>query len=188
MKNFREWLNQPNTTFTEYLHPELQEIYEYELSHGNVVDNLFFRIGLSETYIDIYFKFPLRFDSDRFINQKQITNEIVRHISYNTHFNTPWIWYSHEELHQTIMTPIEYRTLQIRKQEFQKWLSIDYYSTTIIEILLPFLIVLENFLAFYLLCCCIDAIFAIIIISFFLPSSFHSYFTIIYPKLKKNKF
>jgi hypothetical protein len=179
----------------EYLHPALREIYDYELSHGNVVDYLFCDRELSETsHISIYFKFPLRFDIDHFINQNQIADEIARRISYDTHFNSPWIWYSYDELHQQIISPIEYRTLQRREQELQKCNSIDWYSTSMTELLLPSLIFFENLLVFYLLICFTSSTMITFFLSFlfffflFPYLSMYCYLTIIAPKFNQNKF
>jgi hypothetical protein len=148
MKNFAEWINQPNTPFTKYLHTSLQEIYNYEILHGNVVELL--RYYGSSQSIDVYFKFPLRFDIDRFINQKEIINEIARKISYNTRFDAPFVSYLHEELRQSITGPMEYRTLQIREQVNQRSHALE-MNPFITEIVLPLLILFEDGFLSYLL-------------------------------------
>lgn len=185
MKNFAEWINQPNTPFTEYLHISLQEIYNYEILHGNVVESLWH--GGFHHNVNIHFKFPLRFDIDRLINHNEAVNEITRNTSYNTYFDSPFVSYLHKELHQSITGPMEYRTLQIREQVNQR--SRVGMNLFIVDVILPLLILLENIFLSYLLSNLLlsdPIIFLPLFILLFIiliSLSLNFYKTLIYPKL-----
>jgi hypothetical protein len=192
MKNFAEWINQPNTLFTEYLNTSLQEIYNYEILHGNVVESLSYYDYGSRYRINVYFKFPLRFDIDRFINQKEAVNEITRNTSYNTRFDAPFVSYLHEELRQSITGPMEYRTLQIREQVNQRSHALE-INPFIAEVILPLLILLEaGFLSYLLSSYLVSSLFqnnSIVFLPLFILSllilaslSLSFYKNIIYPK------
>jgi hypothetical protein len=78
---------------------ELQEIYEYELSNGNVVESVV-QNNLQETGC-VTFKFPLKYDADFAINQIKLPKSI----SVRIDIEQKNIRYYSSQYNQSIVAP-----------------------------------------------------------------------------------
>jgi hypothetical protein len=78
---------------------ELQEIYDYELSNGNVVENVV-QNDLQETCF-VTFKFPLKYDTDRDVNRIKFPKSISETIN----IEQKNITYYSQQHDQTIVAP-----------------------------------------------------------------------------------
>lgn len=78
---------------------ELQEIYDYELSNGNVVENVV-QNDLQESGC-VTFKFPLKYDTDRDVNRIKLPKSISETIN----IEQKNITYYSSQYDQTLIAP-----------------------------------------------------------------------------------
>lgn len=81
--------------------PELQEIYDYELLNGNVVETI--EQNELQEINSIMFKFPLRYDADRIVNQIML----CKSISEIMNFDKKSITYYSPQKDQKIVAPFD---------------------------------------------------------------------------------
>ncbi|MDR1924320.1 MAG: hypothetical protein LBQ66_08095 [Planctomycetaceae bacterium] len=100
----------------ELMSKELREIFDYEISHGNTVEEVYMR---GKKYW-IVFKLPLRFAMDDFINKREIHMSVKRSFFPGAYHDEPYISYSCEKSNQCISSPISYTFLEYWHQKCGK--------------------------------------------------------------------